>query len=191
MTTAAKLSQAPTANDDDAQGRSCAQCGRPLPASARSWRKFCSSRCRVKSWDAANPGADQPGNIWLDVPLHWHHGERGVDGQFHDYPMLAGDGLTRPVAYWRGLGCPPTCPRMPEPPGFSIGIRPGQEGLSMEFPPEQAHLIGPDNWHTVADPADYGAAPRRPKRGGDVLRIADHRRRIDLNEFRRPVTGEP
>lgn len=34
--------------------RRCLQCDRPLPAHATSLRRFCSSRCRHRFWDAQN-----------------------------------------------------------------------------------------------------------------------------------------
>lgn len=150
--------------------RSCAYCDRPLPASARSWRRFCSSQCRLRSWDAENVGPDRGTDDRRDVPLHWHVQVRDYQGEPIGLPSVSGDGLTSRVRYWRGLGCPPECQHKPEAPNFSIGMRLGHEH-TCEFPPDQAHLISRGSWHPTADPVDYGAPPSRRKRGGDLVRL--------------------
>jgi hypothetical protein len=116
-----------------------------LPPTSNARRVYCSAVCRVKQWNLDNPGPDERGNIWLGVPLHWHWGDRRGD-EFYGYSMLAGDGLTPFKRYWRGQGCPPSCPRPPEPPGWSCGIPPSKEGL---LPPSR--------------PADWAAELETPE----------------------------
>ena len=70
--------------------RRCAECNRELPAISRAQRKFCSAACRVRHWNAANPGP-----AWYEdqkplVRLHWHGGAT---------TLLAGDYR---AGYWRG-----------------------------------------------------------------------------------------
>lgn len=96
--------------------RTCGQCGTPLPAGSRRSRKFCSSRCRVRAWDASNPGPNDPERTL--VPLHWH---------FEPYPILIGDGLSPRPTYHYGSGCPPGCTRALEPGWSSTGAIRGEE----------------------------------------------------------------
>ena len=98
--------------DDDDTGtpadplpvRRCLACNRELPANSRPERKFCSSACRGRHWNAANPGpawykAQEP-----RVRLHWHLGGS---------TFLAGDYR---AGYGRGPeGCPPECPGIKPP----------------------------------------------------------------------------
>lgn len=97
----------------------CLGCGTPLPAGSRSWRKFCSTACRVLSWDRENRPAEPDGDNWQLTPLHWH-----VAGSLS---MLWGNGMARPPLYWRGDGCPPECRRALPPGGWSTGVVEGRE----------------------------------------------------------------
>ena len=99
--------------------RRCLACNRELPANSRPERKFCSSACRYRHWNAANRG---PG---------WYE-----DQEPRAAPPLA----PRPVqsllagyaraGYWRGPdGCPPECPGIEPPYTWSEAIPEGREGL--------------------------------------------------------------
>lgn len=104
--------------------RRCEECERPLPASARPNRRFCSSRCRYRSWDDANR-FDEPHEA--PYPLHWHWGHVSpTTGEFSGVTILTG---YQTAGYWREDGCPPGCPGV-DPRGWSIGIPHGKEGLS-------------------------------------------------------------
>ena len=96
-------------------------CNRGLPANSRPGRKFCSSACRYKHWNAANPGP-----AWVEevrVRLHWHTGP---------LRFLAGDYR---AGYWRGpAGCPPECPGIKPPNTWSEAIPEGREGISPQGP---------------------------------------------------------
>ena len=99
--------------------RLCLACNRELPANSRPERKFCSSSCRGRHWNAANPGP-----AWYEaqeplVRLHWHGGGT---------TLLAGDYR---AGYWRGPdGCPPECPGLKPPYTWSEAVPEGREGLS-------------------------------------------------------------
>ena len=94
--------------------RQCVQCGATLPASSRPWRRFCSTRCRVRHWNVEN----QPRETLPTSPrLHWH-----VDPNH----LLWGDVR---LGYWRSQGCPPECSRPLGPAGWSTGVPEGEEGL--------------------------------------------------------------
>lgn len=102
-------------DDDDGPVRRCDHCERPLPAGSRSTRRFCSTACRVRSWDEANrpPWDESP----EPVPLHWHLG---------GYQLLAGNATD---GHWRGPGgCPPGCPGLKPPHTTSQAIPEGREG---------------------------------------------------------------
>jgi hypothetical protein len=96
----------------------CAQCDRALPATSRSWRKFCSTSCRARAWREANPALVTGAGTWDLVQLHWHLGP---------WPLLAGNFR---AGYWRGPeGCPPTCPGLTPPYTSSQPVPEGREGL--------------------------------------------------------------
>ena len=103
--------------------RRCLACDRPLPENSRPERKFCSSACRGRHWNAANRG---PG--WYEeqeprVRLHWHGGGT---------TLLAGDYC---AGYWRGPdGCPPECPGLKPPYTWSQAVPVGREGLAPRSP---------------------------------------------------------
>jgi hypothetical protein len=92
------------------EGRVCAFCGVPLPEAASSWRKYCSSRCRGQAWDRDNPPARTESHPNVGKRLHWH-----IDPQ----RMVRGDVSAGP---WFGPGCPPECPGLDDPRGWSGGI---------------------------------------------------------------------
>lgn len=106
--------------------RRCETCGNALPASARAWRRFCSTRCRVNAWHAANRPPERPEDRWRETPLHWH-----FDGAVR---ILVGNGLAAPKVYWRGEGCPPGCYTPLGPGDWSTGIPEGREGMPPERP---------------------------------------------------------
>ena len=96
--------------------RRCLYCNRELLADSRTVRKFCSSACRYRHWNAANPPA-----WYKEVPvrLHWHFGGSS---------FLAGD---YHAGYWRGPeGCPPECPGIKPPNTHSEPVPEGREGIS-------------------------------------------------------------
>lgn len=90
--------------------------------------------------------------------------------------MLVGNGLTSSKVYWRSLGCPPQCRRPLEPGQWSIGCREGHE-YAPEIPPEFAGQVSNDNWHAIADPADYGVNVEPRKAAGELVSFAAERRR--------------
>ena len=105
--------------------RTCLACNRELPADSRPGRKFCSSACRYRHWNAANPGPayEEPPR----VRLHWHGGRT---------TYLAGDYR---AGYRRGPdGCPPECPGVKPPYTWSGAVPEGREGLSPRTERERA-----------------------------------------------------
>jgi hypothetical protein len=110
--------QSLSTNDDDGPTRSCAECGRPLPATSRTNRRFCSTSCRVRHWHASNPSSLDDGGP-QHVRLHWHLGRSS--------PTLWGD---IHEGYWRGPeGCPPECAGLGDKYTRSEPVPPGREGL--------------------------------------------------------------
>ena len=85
--------------------RRCEHCGKALPAGARPQRRFCSSACRGRAWDAANPRADRDGPVYWGrhIPAHYH--VRGASR------FLIGHRDSEP---WFGASCPPECPGLPD-----------------------------------------------------------------------------
>lgn len=83
-----------------AESRRCEECGRVLPPTALARRRFCSSRCRVRRWDALNayqePTDDRSSRLYnRTLPKHYHSG------------VLVGH---RDNVPWFGKACPPDCP---------------------------------------------------------------------------------
>jgi hypothetical protein len=110
-------------NDDSAQGvRTCAYCGRPLPSGSRPRRRFCSSGCRLRAWDKANPApGPEPSRSDLlfsaDNPFHYH-GHCLVGVRDRSIP-------------WLGKQCPVQCP----------GLEPGERLRPAElYHREVAHM---------------------------------------------------
>ena len=127
--------------------RRCLACNRELPANSRPERKFCSSACRGRHWNAANPGP-----AWYEeqeprVRLHWHVGVTSV---------LWGDVR---AGYWRGPdGCPPECPGV-EPPKYtwSQAVPEGREGL----PPRRDDPAR--DYHRADDPVTADGSRSSPR----------------------------
>ena len=94
--------------------RACRSCSAPLPAGSRSYRQFCSSRCRSRAWDAANRRDEETPN-----PLY---GRSGPRKHYHCAPwrILVGHRDNEP---WFGKACPPECP----------GLGPGETFAPMEL----------------------------------------------------------
>ena len=106
--------------------RRCLACNRPLPENSRPERKFCSSACRGRHWNAANPGPAWYEEQESRVRLHWH-GDVTT--------LLAGDYR---AGYWRGPdGCPPECPGIKPPYIWSQAVPEGREGL----PPRRDYSV--------------------------------------------------
>lgn len=107
--------------------RRCAECETQLSAQSRSWRRFCSSRCRMRNWDAHNrPRFDA---VVRKVRLHWHVGRPGGRLLWGNFD----------AGYWRGDGCPEECARSIDPGGWSTGVPEGREGL----PPQRFSALLP------------------------------------------------
>lgn len=89
--------------------RSCNYCRGPLPPGSASWRRYCSTLCRQRSWTAANRGPEEaaaPVVFGRHIRAHYHYRD-GVIG------YLAGHRESEP---WFGRSCPKECG----------GLRPGE-----------------------------------------------------------------
>ncbi|HEY5473403.1 MAG TPA: hypothetical protein VIK32_09475 [Candidatus Limnocylindrales bacterium] len=93
-----------------AEIRSCNYCRGPLPPGSASWRRYCSTLCRQRSWTAANRGPDDdaaaPVIFGKHIRAHFHL--VGLVGYLAGHSASAG---------WFGPGCPPECG----------GLRPGEK----------------------------------------------------------------
>jgi hypothetical protein len=82
--------------------RRCAQCERPLPATATDRRRYCSVQCRGRSYYRRNPPPNAYPSASPRVRLHW----RGPEG------------------------CPPECPGVVAPYTSSEAVPVGREGIA-------------------------------------------------------------
>ena len=129
--------------------RRCLAWDRELPADSRTVRKFCSSACRRRHWDAMNPAPEEPG--WTGVRLHWHLGGSS---------FLAGD---YHVGYWRGPdGCPPECIGIKPPNTSSQAIPKGREGVSPHWTAASSSYGSPLDARAHRPGARRCAAPTCP-----------------------------
>jgi hypothetical protein len=90
----------------------CHFCRGALPSGASSWRKFCSDRCRHRSWAAANPAPDAAGPD-AAAPIVFG---RAIRAHFHRKGLVAYLAGHANSPGWFGKGCPPECG----------GLRPGE-----------------------------------------------------------------
>lgn len=126
--------------------RACASCERPLPPTSRPERRYCSTRCRQRAWDVANPapGPDpaewwRTSGVYIGVRMHWHV-DRGR--------IAVGDGIHPAVGYWYG---PEPCPA--ECPAVRFGPNPTMTG--------SAPAIRGEEWRPPELPTDANGRARR------------------------------
>lgn len=134
--------KASAGQDTTATGRVCDYCGRPLPASSRSTRRFCSSVHRQRAWDRDNrPPEDAPTSA--AVRRHWH------------FRTFEGSPISRLVGSvaagdWTGPGgCPPECrgldpePRYPSGPDVASAAMVGPGDIRKPDPPAVSRRRAP------------------------------------------------
>ena len=89
--------------------RRCDYCHGPLPPGSSTWRKFCCSRCRHRSWSAADRKPDDEAAAPVVFGTH-------IRAHFHAVGLVSYLAGHNTSPGWFGAGCPPECG----------GLRPGE-----------------------------------------------------------------